>query len=132
MNRVVRKRKEHPDLVMDGDVVGRTVVLVDDLVVQSATVSKAVKLLRKAGANHVHVRISAPAVQSNCVWGTVLPDVEDLFAGKAAPAAGRIGADTLEYLKPKSFEKLIGRGFCQGCFFRPDDPRSAISAVQMA
>ncbi len=124
VNRVVRKRKEQPTLVMDGDVAGRTVMLVDDLVVQAATITKAVRLLRKAGAMHVHVRIAAPAIQSNCVWGTVLPDVEDLFAGPKPPAAQRIAADSLAYLSSKSFEKLIGRGFCKGCFFKPTDARS--------
>jgi amidophosphoribosyltransferase len=143
INRVIRKRKEHPTLVMNGDVSGKTVILVNDLVVQSATVKKAVQLLRKAGAVRVHVRIAAPAVQNNCVWGTVLPDVEDLFSGAAGAAGGagagnavvslahRIGADTLEYLSPNRFEKLIGKGFCKGCLFRANDLRSPAASLEV-
>ena len=115
---VVRRRKERPTLVVDGTVTGKHVVLVDDLMVRADTMKRAVALLREAGAARIHVRIGAPMVQNTCVWGTKLPDVEDLFAANTPPSPGRLDADSLEYLSTPCFERLIGAGFCQGCFFR--------------
>jgi hypothetical protein len=44
--------------------------------------------------------------------------MEDLFAAQAKPTHGRIDADSLKYLLVHCFDKLIGKGFCIGCFFR--------------
>jgi amidophosphoribosyltransferase len=65
--RVVRKRKQRPQLIVDGDLRGKIVIFVDDFVVRAMTVRQAVRLFREAGASEVHVRIAAPSVRSNCV-----------------------------------------------------------------
>ena len=117
--RVVRRRKERPDITVTDDLSGKTIILIDDQIVQSKTVRHVVRLMREAGASHIHVRIASPAVQSNSIWSTLLPNMEDLFTAQMHPTAERIGADSLKYLTVDCFEQLIGRGFCQGCFFRP-------------
>lgn len=123
--RVVRRRKDRPEIAVTDDLSGKTIVLVDDLIVRAKTIRRVVRMLREAGASQVHVRIASPAVRSNCIWGTMLPDMEDLFAGTDQPTAKRIDADSLRYLTVDCFENLVGRGFCQGCFFRPRQSHSA-------
>jgi amidophosphoribosyltransferase len=122
-SRVVRRRKERPTLAVHRDeVIGKTVILVDDLVVSASTVTRAVSLLREAGAGAIHVRVAAPAIRRNCVWGTMLPDMEDLFAANGPLDPACMGATSLKYLSDSRFDLLIGDGFCKGCLFRDDSP----------
>lgn len=121
--RVVRRRKENPELQINETLNGQTVILVDDLVIRGDAVRKAVALLKEAGAGNIHVRIASPLIKSNCVWGTVLPDVEDLFSTKQQlpnASLSDIGADSLKYLSHHEFKKLIGSGFCHSCFLQPN------------
>lgn len=122
-----RKRKPRPRLVLghDTDLAGKTVVVVDDVLMTGTTMKIAVQMLRAAHASEIHIRIATPALRNKCHWGTVLPDVEDLLASTAPTsplAAQSIGVNSLKYLPVKRFGQLTGQGYCQECFVTPDAP----------
>ena len=80
---------------------------------------RVVKLLKDAGAEEVHVRISSPPFLHPCYYGTDIDSEEHLVACKhtVKEIAGVIGADSLGYLP---FDKLgdlaDGQGLCSACF----------------
>lgn len=59
---------------------GKRVVVVDDSIVRGNTAKSRVKLLRKAGAKEVHMRISCPPHVSPCYYGIDFPSKEELLA----------------------------------------------------
>ena len=102
-------------------VAGKRVIMIDDSIVRGTTSARIVKLLRDAGANEVHVRISSPPFLHSCYFGTDIDSEENLIAGKCSSTeeiAEYIGADSLAYLPVDSLGELIdGKcGYCSGCF----------------
>lgn len=100
---------------------GQRVVMIDDSIVRGTTCARIVRLLRDAGAEEVHVRISSPPFLHSCYFGTDIDSEENLIASRCASideVAERIGADSLAYLPVDSLGELIGggRSFCKGCF----------------
>ena len=59
---------------------GKRVVVVDDSIVRGNTSKSRVKLLRRAGAKEVHMRISCPPHVSPCFYGIDFPSREELLA----------------------------------------------------
>jgi len=59
---------------------GKRVVVVDDSIVRGNTSRSRVKLLRRAGAKEVHMRISCPPHVSPCFYGIDFPSREELLA----------------------------------------------------
>ncbi|MHA1278593.1 MAG: amidophosphoribosyltransferase [Candidatus Helarchaeota archaeon] len=84
----------------------KDVVLVDDSIVRGTTCRQIVKLLKDAGANKVHLRISCPPLIAPCYMGIDFPNKADLIAGRLNVEGIRkfIGADTLGY---QTLEGLI-------------------------
>ena len=70
------------------EVAGKRVVLVDDSIVRGNTTRKIVALLFEAGAQEVHVRISAPPIVSPCFYGIDFADEEQLVASSRSVAEG--------------------------------------------
>src|SRR3989338_7547817 len=59
---------------------GKRVVVVDDSIVRGNTSKSRVKLLRRAGAKEVHLRISCPPHISPCYYGIDFPSKKELIA----------------------------------------------------
>lgn len=59
---------------------GKRVVVVDDSIVRGNTAKSRVRLLRKAGAKEVHMRISCPPHVSPCYYGIDFPSKDELLA----------------------------------------------------
>src|SRR5439155_208518 len=59
---------------------GKRVVLVDDSFVRGTTSRKIVRMVRAAGAQEVHVRISCPPTVSPCFYGVDTPRRSELIA----------------------------------------------------
>jgi amidophosphoribosyltransferase len=107
---------------------GRRVVLVDDSIVRSTTMSKLVALVREAGATEVHVRIASPAIRFPCFYGIDTPSRDELVAAKHDVAAINtiIGADSLAFVSLDGLAKAVnppqgvsrngGRDYCDACF----------------
>jgi amidophosphoribosyltransferase len=59
---------------------GKRVVVVDDSIVRGNTARSRVRLLKRAGAREVHLRISCPPIRHPCFFGIDFPTGEELIA----------------------------------------------------
>ena len=104
-----------PEVVM-----GKRVVMIDDSIVRGTTSEKIVKMIKKAGATEVHVRISSPPFLNACYFGTDIPTGDQLIAHNNSIDTIRemIGADSLGYLAVERLSDMIGgdTGYCDACF----------------
>jgi amidophosphoribosyltransferase len=99
---------------------GKKVVLIDDSIVRGTTIRKLVKLIKKAGAAEVHIRIGSPAVKYSCFYGIDTPTRQELIANKMSvkEIEDYTGADTLKYLDIKDLRKAVDNPteYCYSCF----------------
>ena len=100
---------------------GKTVVLIDDSIVRGTTTPQVIKLLRKAGAKEVHVRICAPPIRYPCFFGVDMATRWELIAAQKTIPKIRdfIGADSLGYLSLDGLIKAVALPkdiFCLACF----------------
>jgi amidophosphoribosyltransferase len=99
---------------------GKRVVMIDDSIVRGTTSAKIVKMLKKAGATEVHVRISSPPFLYPCYYGTDVPTGDQLIARNNSidKICQMIEADSLGYLALDRIGDLIGKdmGYCDACF----------------
>lgn len=100
---------------------GKRVVVADDSIVRGTTTPKVVKLLRRAGAKEVHMRICAPPIRYPCFFGVDMATRAELIAAHKTVAEVRdfIGADSLGYLSIDGLIKAVGLPrdtFCLACF----------------
>ncbi len=98
---------------------GKRVILIDDSIVRSTTSTRIIKMLRRAGAKEVHMRISSPPFRYPCYFGTDVDSRDNLVANHydVAGICNKIGADSLEYLTVENLRAISpNTGFCTGCF----------------
>lgn len=101
---------------------GKRVVVIDDSIVRGTTSMKIVKMLRKAGAKEVHLRISSPPTSWPCYYGIDTPTREELIASHKSveKICKFVTADSLAYLSHEGlfwFEKKGEKEwFCDACF----------------
>jgi amidophosphoribosyltransferase len=100
---------------------GKRLVVVDDSIVRGTTTPSVVKLLRKAGAKEVHMRICAPPIRYPCFFGVDMATRRELIASqKTVPEICEfIGADSLGYLSIDGLIKSVDlprENFCLACF----------------
>ncbi len=98
---------------------GKRIVMVDDSIVRGTTCANIIKMLKKAGAVEVHVRISSPPFLYPCYFGTDVPSDEQLIAHSHTTEQIRemIGADSLGYMEVEKLKDMVGSlGYCDACF----------------
>ena len=100
---------------------GERLVVVDDSIVRGTTTPSVVKILRKAGAKEVHMRICAPPIKYPCFFGVDMATRRELIAAqKSVPEICEfIGADSLGYLSIEGLIKAVDlprENFCLACF----------------
>lgn len=98
---------------------GKRIILIDDSIVRSTTSTRIIKMLRKAGAKEVHMRISSPPFKYECYFGTDIDDRDKLVANHydVDGICKKIGADSLEYLTIDNLKAVAPKtSFCLGCF----------------
>jgi amidophosphoribosyltransferase len=103
---------------------GKRVVVVDDSVVRGTTSRKIIKMIRKAGAKEVHMRVSSPPISYPCFYGIDTPTRKELIASSHTidEICKYITADTLGYLSVDGMRKVVGvedgtcGNFCDACF----------------
>lgn len=106
---------------VEGVLKGKRVVIVDDSIVRGTTLKQLAKMVRRAGAKEVHVRVSSPPIISPCFYGMDFPTKSELAASSKSVEEVRefLGVDSLGYL---SLEGMVGavsngkNGFCTACF----------------
>ncbi len=106
--------------IIEENVKGKRVVLIDDSIVRGTTSKRLVAMLRKAGAAEVHFRVCSPTVQYPCYYGIDTPYRSELIGDKMSEVevGQAIGADSLVYLSKNDLLECLGnnQGFCFGCF----------------
>jgi amidophosphoribosyltransferase len=101
---------------------GKRVVVVDDSIVRGTSQEQIVRLLRRAGAKEVHLRICAPPLRHPCFLGVDLATYGELIAHRLPDVEAicqKLGADSLGYLSLNGVHRAIGldsQGFCTACF----------------
>ncbi|MGH9044548.1 MAG: amidophosphoribosyltransferase [Acidimicrobiales bacterium] len=106
--------------VLKENVSRKRLVVVDDSIVRSTTVAAVVAMLREAGADEVHLRISSPPFRWPCFYGIDTPTREELLAAHMSvdEMAKHLGADSMAYLSLENLKAAIGApdgGFCDAC-----------------
>lgn len=97
----------------------KRIVMVDDSIVRGTTCANIIKMLKRAGAKEIHVRISSPPFLYPCYFGTDVPSNEQLIAHSHTTEEIRelIGADSLGYMKIDKLKNMVGSlGYCDACF----------------
>ena len=97
----------------------KTVTVIDDSIVRGTTSKKIIKMIRKAGAKKIHMRISSPPVTGSCHYGIDTPNRKELIAGESNVKEINefIGADSLEYISIEGLHKAMkSKGYCDACF----------------
>jgi amidophosphoribosyltransferase len=99
---------------------GRRVVLVDDSIVRGSTTRQLVAMVRDAGADEVHLRVSSPPYRWPCFYGMDTSDRSTLIAARMEVDEIRehLGADSLGYLSLEGLLAATGvadAGFCTAC-----------------
>lgn len=105
--------------VIEQTVQGKHIVLVDDSIVRGTTMANLIRLLKKAGAKSVHVRISSPPFLYPCYYGTDVPSNQQLLAASHSieEIQKLIGADSLGYLRMEDLAYITdGLPLCMACF----------------
>ncbi len=105
--------------VIEEVVRGKRIVMVDDSIVRGTTCANIIKMLKKAGATEVHVRISSPPFLYPCYFGTDVPSNEQLIAHSHTTEQIRelIGADSLGYMEIGKLRSMVdGLAYCDACF----------------
>jgi amidophosphoribosyltransferase len=97
---------------------GKRLTVVDDSIVRGTTTKQIVTILRKAGAEEVHVRISAPPIYHPCFYGIDTQIETELIAASHTEEEIRafIGADSLGYLSIRGVLAALELPYEQFCF----------------
>lgn len=111
-----------------GNVKGKRIILIDDSIVRGNTVGPIIKLLRRAGAKEVHIRVASPPLKYPCYMGINIPTREELIMNKLKDTkefAKKVDADSIEYLSVEGLVKAVRRemqqppgrkvGHCTAC-----------------
>jgi amidophosphoribosyltransferase len=97
---------------------GKRLTVVDDSIVRGTTTKQIVALLRRAGADEVHVRISAPPIFHPCFYGIDTQVETELIAATHSEDEIRdfIGADSLGYLSIRGVLAALDLPYDRFCF----------------
>lgn len=101
------------------NVAGKRLILIDDSIVRSTTCTRIIKMLRRAGAKEIHMRISSPPFKYECFFGVDVDSRDKLIANSldTKGICEKIGADSLEYLSLDNLRAIApSTTFCTGCF----------------
>jgi amidophosphoribosyltransferase len=106
--------------VIQSEVQGKRVVIIDDSIVRGTTSRRLVSILRKAGAREVHIRVCSPPVRFPCYFGIDTPHRKGLISNgnSVAELCASLGADSLSFISVEGLLESLDRdgGFCLGCF----------------
>ncbi len=98
----------------------RRVVLIDDSIVRGNTSGPLIRMLRKAGAREVHVRVACPPIKWPCFMGVDMASQAELIAANKSidEICAHIGADSLAYLSLAGLMTALDAvsGYCNACF----------------
>ncbi len=87
----------------------KSVILIDDSLVRGTTCSKIVKMLYKAGAKKVHVRIACPEIKYPDFYGVDMPTKKELLSSEKnmKEICEYLGAETINFLSIEGLYKAL-------------------------
>ncbi|MDD5022548.1 MAG: amidophosphoribosyltransferase [Candidatus ainarchaeum sp.] len=96
---------------------GKRIILIDDSIVRGTTMREIIKMVRKAGAKEVHLRITCPPIKHPCFYGVDMPTYEELIANNKEIEEIRkyLDVESLGYLSLDGLKKALGKNICTGC-----------------
>lgn len=99
----------------------KSIVVVDDSIVRGTTSRKIMKMLYKAGASAIHVRISSPPIKYSCFYGIDTPSRKELIASTHSVEEIKkfIGVDSIGYLSKEGLLDAVSfpnTNYCTACF----------------
>jgi amidophosphoribosyltransferase len=98
----------------------KKVIIVDDSIVRGSTIRKLVRMVRRAGAKEVHIRIASPLIKHPCFYGIDTPTYEELIASSKSVEEIRkfIETDSLAYLSLEGLKSCVAEPekYCYACF----------------
>jgi amidophosphoribosyltransferase len=102
-------------------IAGKRLIVVDDSIVRGTTTPRVVRLLRRAGAKEIHMRVCAPPIRWSCHFGVDMATRRELIAANMTIEEIRefIDVDTLGYLSEEGLLDVVegkSNGFCHACF----------------
>ncbi len=100
---------------------GKRVIVVDDSIVRGTTSRKIIKMLHRAGAEEVHMRVSSPPTKYPCFYGIDTPNRRELIAAthQLKEISRYLTTDSLGYLTVNGMLKAIHpfeNNVCAACF----------------
>lgn len=102
------------------NIAGKRLIVVDDSIVRGTTTRAMVEMLRNAGADEIHMRISSPPYRHPCYFGLDVGSEDELLAtGRSVDEiAAHLGVDSLAYLSLGGLQAAIDngeKGYCDAC-----------------
>jgi len=96
---------------------GKRVVLVDDSIVRGTTSRKLIRMLKRAGAKEIHMRISSPPMRAPCFYGIDTPESSELIATRLSVEGIRryLTVTSLKYLSLEGMLRAAGKDGCDRC-----------------
>ena len=87
----------------------RSIILIDDSLVRGTTCSKIVKMLYKAGAKKVHVRIACPEIKFPDFYGVDMPTKKELLSSSknTDEICDFLGAESCKFLSINGLYKAL-------------------------
>lgn len=106
---------------VQGVIKDRRVIMVEDSIVRGTTLRQLTRLIRKAGAKEIHIRVSSPPIRHSCYYGMDFPTSKELIAFNHSVEDVRkfIEVDSLGYLSLEGLLSAIpdsNNSFCSACF----------------
>jgi amidophosphoribosyltransferase len=105
---------------IEENVAGQRLIVVEDSIVRATTLRETLKMLRRAGAAEMHLRILSPPYRWPCFFGMDTSDRSKLIAANRTVEEIReyLDVDSLVYLELDRMVSAIGadpNGFCTAC-----------------
>jgi len=99
----------------------RKIIVVEDSIVRGTTLKTLTRLMRKAGAKEIHIRVSSPPIRYPCYYGMDFPTQEELIANLKSVDEIRkyLNVDSLGYLSLEGLLNSVPKenaGYCTACF----------------
>ena len=89
---------------------GKKIILIDDSIVRGTTSTKIINMLREAGAQEIHMRITAPPIKYPDFYGIDTPIQEQLLAANNSieEICDFLKADSISFLSVNGLYKAMG------------------------
>ncbi|MCS7138901.1 MAG: amidophosphoribosyltransferase [Crenarchaeota archaeon] len=106
--------------IMDGNLNGKRVIIVDDSIVRGDTTRTVVSKIRKAGAEKIYVFVTFPRITHPCFYGIDMATFDELigFRFNEEEIAKQIGADGVFYQPLEDYIRATGMSaneLCTAC-----------------